>query len=231
MADTKSITSIINPAIENANKPGANSKPTKDTKKSAGIDQEEFLNLLVHQLEQQDPLDPLDPQDFASQLAQFTQVEQLISINGKLGDGTNPSSSSNSVSSMASFLGHEVVVRDAVLQFEDGRAQNLLVDVPNGAQSVRIDFLDEGGQVAQSAELADVTPGKKTIGLSGVNIPNGTYDHRVVAVDETGRFINLDAKVTGTVEGFVLEPTPSLLVNGKNVALEDVVEVYQGQTA
>ncbi len=41
----------------------------------------EFLNLLVAQLKNQDPLNPMDSKDFVAQLATFSSLEQLIDIN------------------------------------------------------------------------------------------------------------------------------------------------------
>ena len=43
--------------------------------------QNQFLNLLVTQLQNQDPLDPMDSVNFTSQLAQFSSLEQLTQIN------------------------------------------------------------------------------------------------------------------------------------------------------
>jgi flagellar basal-body rod modification protein FlgD len=39
-----------------------------------------FLQLLVAQIQNQDPTQPMDSSTFLTQLAQFTQVEQLIGI-------------------------------------------------------------------------------------------------------------------------------------------------------
>jgi flagellar basal-body rod modification protein FlgD len=41
----------------------------------------EFLELLVAQLQNQDPMNPVDNQQFIAQLATFSSLEQLISIN------------------------------------------------------------------------------------------------------------------------------------------------------
>ena len=41
----------------------------------------QFLQLLVAQLQNQDPLNPVDNQQFIAQLATFSSLEQLISIN------------------------------------------------------------------------------------------------------------------------------------------------------
>jgi len=45
------------------------------------VDKTEFLNLLVAQLKNQDPLNPVNSQDFVAQLATFSSLEQLIEIN------------------------------------------------------------------------------------------------------------------------------------------------------
>jgi flagellar basal-body rod modification protein FlgD len=45
---------------------------------------ETFLQLLVAQIKNQDPLQPTDGIQFVSQLAQFSQLEQLIGIKGDL---------------------------------------------------------------------------------------------------------------------------------------------------
>jgi flagellar basal-body rod modification protein FlgD len=49
------------------------------TNKSFGMNQ--FLQLLVTQLKNQDPMNPSDSQQFVAQLATFSSLEQLISIN------------------------------------------------------------------------------------------------------------------------------------------------------
>ncbi len=41
----------------------------------------QFLELLVAQLQNQDPMNPVDNQQFIAQLATFSSLEQLISIN------------------------------------------------------------------------------------------------------------------------------------------------------
>src|SRR5512147_3235633 len=43
---------------------------------SQQLGQNDFLNLLVTQLKNQDPLKPVDNQEFVAQLAQFSQLQQ-----------------------------------------------------------------------------------------------------------------------------------------------------------
>ena len=65
-----------------------------------------FLQLLVAQLQNQDPLDPLDPSQFVGQLAQFSELSEVTQINQTLQQfasavpgttaGANPTAASNS---------------------------------------------------------------------------------------------------------------------------------------
>ena len=48
---------------------------------SADLGRDEFLQLLVAQLANQDPMNPADPSQFASQLAQYSSLEQMMDMN------------------------------------------------------------------------------------------------------------------------------------------------------
>jgi flagellar basal-body rod modification protein FlgD len=57
---------------------------TAPTSATNPIGIQDFLQILVAQLNYQDPLKPLDPQQFVSQLAQFTSLQQTQEINDKV---------------------------------------------------------------------------------------------------------------------------------------------------
>ncbi len=50
---------------------------------SAGLGQEDFLKILLTQLQFQDPLKPMDNQEFIAQMAQFTNLEMTRQQNEK----------------------------------------------------------------------------------------------------------------------------------------------------
>jgi flagellar basal-body rod modification protein FlgD len=60
--------------------------PTSNTSTSNSLSsapsESMFLNLLVAQIQNQDPLNPTDSTQFVSQLAQFSELEQVIAIRG-----------------------------------------------------------------------------------------------------------------------------------------------------
>jgi flagellar basal-body rod modification protein FlgD len=52
--------------------------------KQSEVSKDAFLQLLVAQIKNQDPLNPTDGAQFLSQLAQFSQLEQLIGLRDDL---------------------------------------------------------------------------------------------------------------------------------------------------
>lgn len=66
-----------------SNNPGSSSSTTSGTDKLAN--EQTFLQLLVSQLQNQDPLNPADGTQFVTQLAQFSQLEQMLSIRSDVG--------------------------------------------------------------------------------------------------------------------------------------------------
>ena len=50
----------------------------------AAIDQEDFLRVLLTQLQFQDPLEPLDNNEFIAQFAELTNLEQTQQLNDKM---------------------------------------------------------------------------------------------------------------------------------------------------
>ena len=54
--------------------------PISATNTASNI-QMDYMNLLITQLQNQNPLEPLDNNEMASQLAQFSQLQQLESMN------------------------------------------------------------------------------------------------------------------------------------------------------
>ncbi len=75
-----------------------------DSKKEVSNDlgKEEFLQLLVCQMQNQDPLNPQEDSDFIAQLAQFSSLEQMTNMNATLSN-----------TSAYGMVGKEVIINHA----------------------------------------------------------------------------------------------------------------------
>ena len=68
------------PQAATATNPSPAAKTADKTEKKDGLGKDAFLQLLVVQLQHQDPLEPQDNSEFLAQLAQFSSLESLQQI-------------------------------------------------------------------------------------------------------------------------------------------------------
>lgn len=108
---------------------------------NADLGQDDFLTLMLAQLQAQDPLNPMDNGEFVAQLAQFSTVSGIEKVNstlGQLGDGMRDFR----VATAANLLGHSVLVPGSVARADADGAIHGVVDLPEAASSVVVSFTD-----------------------------------------------------------------------------------------
>lgn len=81
---------------------------TKATKgKNGDMTQQDFLNLMMTQLKNQDPLDPIKDTDFMAQMASFNSLDQLTTLNKNMTTFMQQQGYQNAASA-ATLLGMQV---------------------------------------------------------------------------------------------------------------------------
>lgn len=126
-------------------------------KRVEGVDRDSFLNLLVTQLRNQDPLDPVDNGQFISQLATFQSLESQLDTGKHIQDLVSLQESQLALAGLsqaALLVGKRVTWTDA--DGKDGSGTVLSVTVENGVMMIN----HEKGKVPVSAltSIALATP-------------------------------------------------------------------------
>ncbi|AJC77960.1 MULTISPECIES: flagellar hook assembly protein FlgD [Rhizobium] len=85
---------------------------TSSAQKKATLNYDNFLQLLIAQMKNQDPTDPMDASEQMSQLASFSQVEQTIQTNTKL----DTLLSSSSLTQASSYVGKYMESADGTVK-------------------------------------------------------------------------------------------------------------------
>ena len=75
---------VSNPLASNPSPAPSTSTSSTSAANVPGADEQTFLQLLVTQLQNQDPTNPVDGTQFVAQLAQFSELEQMINVNTNL---------------------------------------------------------------------------------------------------------------------------------------------------
>lgn len=192
-----------------------------DKRSAAEVSRDQFLQLLVTQLKNQDPLNPMENDRFAVDLATFSQLEQLMSINDKIGK----EKPDTSLSSIASYLGTEVVLNSSDVPVSGGNGGRVAFNLTTNAQSLKLQLLDKNGTVVGEKELSALNAGRHSVELEGLSVPDGTYKAQIVGVNDRGAPLGGPAFVSGVVNGFVPGPEPKLLIGNKEISPEEIIEV------
>jgi len=200
------------------------SSANESTSSSSDIGKEEFLTMLVAQLQNQDPLDPMSNEDFAVNLAQFSQLEQLIDIKGQLED-LNTTSSTDTLSSMSSYLGQKVILNGNSTTVNGCNAGEISFNLSSDVESLTVSLLNSNGTEVASVDFEELEAGFQSINLGNVGLADGEYEIQINATTSTGVQLNPSGFSSGVVDGFIPGDTPTLLVNGHEVTLDKVKEV------
>lgn len=94
---------------------------TAATGGSAVMGKDQFLKILITQLQNQDPMQPMQDKEFIAQMAQFSSVEQLMNIS------TQMTAMNQSLGTASSLIGKEVTWTDSSLNLKSGTVASILV--------------------------------------------------------------------------------------------------------
>ena len=83
------------------------------------VSRDDFLKLLIAQLQHQDPLNPMENQEFVAELATFSSLEQQQAQTQLLQKILDSNQSSNTSQALA-LIGKDVVVADNNFQYQQG---------------------------------------------------------------------------------------------------------------
>jgi len=217
-----SIADIINGT---AGASGAGS--TSGAKKKDQLGQEEFLELMIAQLKNQDPFKAMDPSQFLGQLAQFGTVSGIAEMKTAF-TTMSESMRASQVLDGATMVGRDVLVAsEDVLLGAEGSVRGAL-DVPSGATSVQINILDSSGQIvrqipaATSAGLNDFT--WDGTGDNGARLEAGEYTFEAVA-NIGGQNVELETLLADRVNSVTIDSAKGLTLNTNGLGARALSEV------
>lgn len=195
------------------------------------VNRDQFLRLLVAQLENQDPLNPTADTEFLAQLAQFSSLEQLMDANEGLRTVAGNQIALNNLEAV-SFLGREVTVPGDTFQIEEGFADSINFQLRDNASSVTVEIIDRTGNLVRTLDLGSQPAGGHSVPFdgrdqNGVALRDGTYRYRATAEAREGQPVGVVSGSIGVVTGVSIGPdgTAQLLLGERQVALREVIAV------
>jgi len=194
------------------------------------LGRDQFLKLLVTQLQNQDPTNPVKNEAFVAQLAQFTTLEQANNTNKLLTDLIDQGKGTSQLD-LVGLIGHKVVAEgNSVFLGETGQT-NLTYILGDTATSVTVKVLDGEGNVVRTLDnLGLQAVGRQEVAFDGNDdngdrVPSGSYQFQVQAEDAKQNPISTTTFLSDIVKSVVMgmEQPMLVLAGGKTLTPADIL--------
>jgi flagellar basal-body rod modification protein FlgD len=163
---------------------GASSSSASSSSSSTSPDspqslQNTFLQLLVTQLQNQDPTNPMDSSQMTSQLAQINTVSGISQLNTTLTSLASQLQASQSAQA-ALLIGSSVLVPGNMAFVSNSKSGGFGIQLPSDASDVQVTVKDSSGNVVSTIDLGPHAAGNVPVAWdpvdsSGNALPDGTY--------------------------------------------------------
>ncbi len=208
----------------------------KKVTSNTDLGKEDFLTLLITQLENQDPLNPMEDKEFTAQMAQFTSLEQLMNISEGI-TSLNQTSVRQEMVSAVSFIGKHVKSSGYDLSKQDGVISGIYYTLEEPISEGFINIYDSAGGIVNTVQLGQKQAGEYEFEWDGKNykgatVADGVYSIGMAAEDADGRTVNITTQISGEVSGVHTIGTSQYLrlKDGRMVDFLDVNEVVDPTT-
>jgi flagellar basal-body rod modification protein FlgD len=202
------------------------------------IGQEDFLTMLLVQLQNQDPMNVMSQAEFTTQLTQLSSLEQLRSINENIAGSLNgnallTNSLNNSLAT--TLIDKTVKAYGNQLNLDDSGDVNCAFRLAGDAEKVSVKIYDGEGDLVRTMEFEKMDEGQQVVSWNGEDnggsrLSSGEYTFKVEAYDGEDQAINVDHYLYGRVEAVSYKNGMAvLIVNGLEVDIADVFEVLSGE--
>ena len=159
---------------------GGIASATNSTTGGQALGKDAFLQLLVTQLKNQNPLDPQDNSAFVAQLAQFSSLEGITTLNSTVSSLAGNYNSSQALQA-SSLVGRNVIVQTNTVQLDDpSKGMTGSVSVPSSIAGGTVSITDSSGTVVRTLDLGSRAAGSASFTWDGKDkdgnlVKTGTY--------------------------------------------------------
>jgi len=196
------------------------------------LGKDDFLKLLVTQLQNQDPLNPTDSTEFVSQLAQFSSLEQLSNVNENLKVVQLFDQSINNAQAV-NFVGKTIKASGSMFELGSGETHEIQYQLGEDADAVYVSIYNSSGEAIKKIEMDQMTAGAQSVVWDGKDengnaVPAGTYSFSVQAKNKDGEIMATAAYIEETVTGVSYHNGSTyLLAKGIEIPYSAIMEVTQ----
>lgn len=213
---------------------GAPPVKSREIKKELG--KEDFLKMMMVQLQHQDPTNPMKPEDMLSKMATLATVEGIQNMGKQLGELKHQNRPMEQMA-MTHLIGKTLTVDRQRFFHREKQPTYVGFQLSRPAEEVKLSLLDERGEVILSKQLGPQPAGAvgwSWDGLleSGIVAKTGQYQFRVTAQDVSHQDIPVESTAKLPVIGVSFESSEPVFLVGQpekpeKMFLKNILKIEQ----
>ncbi len=212
-------------------------KPKKQREIKKHLDKDDFMKIMITQMQHQDPTNPMDSDKLAAEIAQITSVEQLQNVNTALNKMTEKNKPLERMT-MTNLIGKTVTVDENRFTHIAGQNENIRFSLPEDITQGKLTLLSEKGEKVLEKDLGSLKAGPNSINWNGkksntTEALTGTYLVRIEAENDTGAPVHASAISKSRIIGVSFEGEDPVFIvgdgrNSKRIKMDSIITIEQG---
>ncbi|ACZ13301.1 flagellar hook capping FlgD N-terminal domain-containing protein [Sulfurospirillum deleyianum] len=211
------------------------SSTTSSTKSSLSND--DFLQLLLTELEHQDPTDPMDSDKILTQTAQLSSLEASQNTTAALEELSDQLSANTNFSAIG-VIGQMASLGSSAITLEN-KTSNFEIYFPSEIKDGTLTITDTNGKTVKTIDIGDSVAGKSGViafnwdGVDndGTQLADGTYSATVSYTDASGALKTTQAGTYPVESVRYVDGAAYVKLGSYYYAIDEVLEFYDQSLA
>jgi flagellar basal-body rod modification protein FlgD len=216
---------------------GAKPKPQREIKKQ--LDKDDFMKIMITQMQHQDPTNPMDSDKLAAEIAQITSVEQLQNVNHAL-NKMNEKSKPLERLTMTNLIGKVVTVDENRFVHVAGENENIRFQLPENIAKGKLTLISSTGEKVLERDLGAMPQGTNSINWDGkksntLEAGSGAYLVRIEGETQEGAPVTASALSKSVISGVSFEGSEPVFViqagnSQKRIGMDSIITIEDGSS-
>jgi len=204
--------------------------PTDLVEDKTSLDNDDFMTLLLVELQNQDPTEPMDSDKILSQTSQLATLESTDKTNQALEDLAASLAASSDFSTIAA-IGKTADLGSNAIALDEGSSSTFEIYFPSDVASGTVDITDVNGKVIKTLDVGTNPSGVYQFTWDGTDnatepVESGIYYVSASYSNEAGDILSTRVG-TYPIESVRFDEGTTLLKLGSNyIPLENVKEIF-----
>lgn len=191
---------------------------------------DDFMKLMIAQMQNQNPMDPMDNGDFIAQLAQFSATSGIQDLNASF-TGLAESLQSYQALQASGLVGRSVLIISDSGQINAGGSISGMISLEATTPQLNVGIYDQNGALVRRLPMGMQSEGMVHFNWDGMAddgsaAPGGVYEVRAEALID-GKTTAMGTLIYNDVESVSISSRGGVLLNLAGVGTVDLSKVYQ----